>query len=294
MSYTVYESIDIRKQIEDIEGKAEELQDAIYELEDMSSSVNYINEDDSCLIDESLDFISKKIIDSVKYYLMALYNFDFENQIDWNIRIKFLNKLDEVIEQDINFWKKKESLVEELKTDDEEFSEYDCKLIASSLHINNDVKNFNNLLEIVEKSMYEFQAEINNVADGNMPKLSMAGVPIEIIAEQTQKLRQFKGKVYYLLIDEYENFMILSESENEEIKQTIDKYKIYLNPEPFVINMLYNQIPDLMNRKKLNACVEVCDRIIKIASDHSKEVVYAMKCKAECKRIIIAREQFGV
>lgn len=116
MSYTVYESIDIRKQIEDIEGKAEELQDAIYELEDMSSSVNYINEDDSCLIDESLDFISKKIIDSVKYYLMALYNFDFENQIDWNIRIKFLNKLDEVIEQDINFWKKKESLVEELKT----------------------------------------------------------------------------------------------------------------------------------------------------------------------------------
>ena len=116
MSYTVYESIDIRKQIEDIEGKAEELQDAIYELEDMSSSVNYINEDDSCLIDESLDFISKKIIDSVKYYLMALYNFDFENQIDWNIRIKFLNKLDEVIEQDINYWKKKESLVEELKT----------------------------------------------------------------------------------------------------------------------------------------------------------------------------------
>lgn len=82
----------------------------------MSSSVNYINEDDSCSIDEALDFISKKIIDSVKYYLEALYNFDFENQIDWNIRIKFLNKLDEVIEQDINFWEKKESLVEELKT----------------------------------------------------------------------------------------------------------------------------------------------------------------------------------
>lgn len=116
MSYTVYESKDIREQIEDIEGKAEELQDAIYELEDMSSSVNYINEDDSCSIDEALDFISKKIIDSVKYYLEALYNFDFENQIDWNIRIKFLNKLDEVIEQDINFWEKKESLVEELKT----------------------------------------------------------------------------------------------------------------------------------------------------------------------------------
>lgn len=115
----------------------------------------------------------------------------------------------------------------QLKTDDEEFSEYDCKLIASSLHINNDVKNFNNLLEIVEKSMYEFQAEINNVADGNMPKLSMAGVPIEIIAEQTQKLRQFKGKVYYLLIDEYENFTdYQQECMNTLIKHVPESYTI--------------------------------------------------------------------
>lgn len=127
MSYIVYESKDIREQIEDIEGKAEELQDTIYELEDMSSSVNYINEDDSCSIDEALDFISRKIIDSVKYYLEALYNFDFENQIDWNIRIKFLNKLDEVIEQDINFWKKKESLVEELKTVIEKYKKQEVK-----------------------------------------------------------------------------------------------------------------------------------------------------------------------
>lgn len=117
----------------------------------------------------------------------------------------------------------------------------------------------------------------------------------ELIETHLQKAREAaENNDYEIAIDEYENFMILSESENEEIKQAIDKYKIYLNPEPFVINMLYNQIPDLMNRKKLSACVEVCDRIIKIASDHSKEVVYAMKCKAECKRIIIAREQFGV
>ena len=88
--------------------------------------------------------------------------------------------------------------------------------------------------------------------------------------------------------------MILSESDNEEIQQRVDKYKLFVNPEPFVVNVLYSQIPDLMNRKKLSACVDVCDRIMKLANDHSKEVIYAMKCKAECKRIIIAREQFGV
>lgn len=99
---------------------------------------------------------------------------------------------------------------------------------------------------------------------------------------------------YEKAIDEYENYIILSRSEHTDLQQIIDKYKIFLNPEPFVINVLYSEIPELMNRKKLNSCVDVCDRILKMATHNSKEVVYAMKCKAECKRIIIAREQFGV
>lgn len=115
MSYTVYESEDIREQIQDIEGKAEDLQNAIFDLADMSSSVNYINEDDDGPINEMLDFISKQIIDSVKYYLEALYNFDFENQIDWNIKIKFLNKLDEEIAKGVKYCENKDSLVKELK-----------------------------------------------------------------------------------------------------------------------------------------------------------------------------------
>ena len=102
------------------------------------------------------------------------------------------------------------------------------------------------------------------------------------------------NNAYEEAIDEYENYLILSESENPDIQQTIDKYKIFANPEPFVINVLYNQIADLMNRKKLNACIDVCDRIMAMGEGRSKEVIYAMKCKTECKRILIAKEQFGV
>ena len=117
----------------------------------------------------------------------------------------------------------------------------------------------------------------------------------ELIETHLQKAREAEANnEYEIAIDEYENYMILSESDNEEIQQRVDKYKLFVNPEPFVVNVLYSQIPDLMNRKKLSACVDVCDRIMKLANDHSKEVIYAMKCKAECKRIIIAREQFGV
>lgn len=117
----------------------------------------------------------------------------------------------------------------------------------------------------------------------------------EIIDSHLQSARDAEAdNDYEKAIDEYENYIILSQSEHPDLQQIIDKYKIFVNPEPFVINVLYSEIPELMNRKKLNACVDVCDRILKMATHNSKEVVYAMRCKSECKRIILAREQFGV
>lgn len=114
-----------------------------------------------------------------------------------------------------------------LKEDDEELSEHACKLIASSLHLSSKIDDFKSLLQVVEQAMFEFQAEINNVSDGNIPKLSMAGVPIDIVAQQTQNLRQFRGKVYYLLIDEYENFTdYQQECMNTLIKHVPESYTI--------------------------------------------------------------------
>lgn len=117
----------------------------------------------------------------------------------------------------------------------------------------------------------------------------------ELIDSHLQAAREAEANNdYEKAVDEYENYLILTESDSPDIKQIIDKYKIFINPEPFVVNVLYSQIPELMNRKRLKACVEVCDRIMKLSSANTKEVVYAMKCKADCKRILIAREQFGV
>ncbi|MBO4875643.1 MAG: hypothetical protein J5542_10100 [Bacteroidales bacterium] len=114
-----------------------------------------------------------------------------------------------------------------LRNDDEELSEYACNLIASSLNLSEIANDFTGLLHIIETAMYKFQADVNNVADGNMPKLSMAGVPIDIVAKQTQNLRQFKDKVYYLLIDEYENFTDdQQECINTLIKHVPDSYTI--------------------------------------------------------------------
>ena len=93
-----------------------------------------------------------------------------------------------------------------LKSDDEVLSEHACCLIATSLHLG-DVSDYKKLMNVLETAMYKFQADINNIADGNMPKLSLAGDPVKIVTEQARKLRQFCDKTFYLLIDEYENLL---------------------------------------------------------------------------------------
>lgn len=127
-----------------------------------------------------------------------------------------------------------------------------------------------------------------------LAELSAVTRDSEIIETHLQKAKEAEDTCRYeVAIDEYENYLILTDSHSDEIQQLIDKYKIFLNPEPFVVKMLYNQIPELMQSKKLHAAVEVCDRIMTMAEPHTKEMVYAMKCKVECKKVIIAREQFG-
>ncbi len=117
----------------------------------------------------------------------------------------------------------------------------------------------------------------------------------ELIEQHLQAAREAEAdNDYETAVDEYENYIILTESENPELQQLVDKYKIFIHPEPFVVNVLYSQIPELMNHKKLKACIAVCDRILRLADTHSKEAVYAIKCRTDCKRILLAREQFGV
>ena len=95
----------------------------------------------------------------------------------------------------------------QLSPEDEVLSEHACHLIATSLHLESDVYDFRHLIDNLETAMYKFQADINNIADGNMPKLSLAGDPIKIATEQARRLNQFKNKTFYLLIDEYENLL---------------------------------------------------------------------------------------
>jgi len=89
---------------------------------------------------------------------------------------------------------------------DEQLSPHACKVIANSINSKETCENLDALLELFDLEMYSFQSEINNIVDGDLPKLSMAGDPIKVVTENALNLIQFKDKIFFILLDEYENY----------------------------------------------------------------------------------------
>ena len=95
----------------------------------------------------------------------------------------------------------------EKNNNDEVLSAHACGLMATSLHIDTNINSFDALCDELESTMYAFQSDVNNVSAESIPRLSMLGDPIKLFVEQAVKLQQLKGKMFYLIIDEYENLL---------------------------------------------------------------------------------------
>ena len=91
---------------------------------------------------------------------------------------------------------------------------------SKSINIKSQCKNQDDLLSYLDLEMVEFQSQINNIGDGVLPNLSMADVPIKIITEKIIELSQFNNKIFYIILDEYENF----EDYQQQIVNTLIKH----------------------------------------------------------------------
>ncbi len=135
-----------------------------------------------------------------------------------------------------------------VRLDEAVFSEHVCTRIAKSLHLPGDINGFDDLCDSMHDALEDFQSDLNNVADGEYPKLSMCSAPIQIITEKMQELPQFSDKTIYLLIDEYENFSDWEqESMNTMIKHVNDNYtfKIGVREMGWRVKHTHNQYESL-------------------------------------------------
>lgn len=113
----------------------------------------------------------------------------------------------------------------EKNNSDEKLSQSSCELIARSLNITDRIDNQEQLLDTFNFKFVEFQTKINNPKEDIINILSMSGVPIALITEHVLSLRQFKEKIFFLLIDEYENLEDYQQRViNSLIKHTTEYY----------------------------------------------------------------------
>jgi hypothetical protein len=81
-----------------------------------------------------------------------------------------------------------------------------CNDIAASLHLPQSCS-ARELLDNLSSSRLQFESHVNNIADCHNLQLSMQGAPLDALCESLSELPQFKGKTFFFLIDEYENFL---------------------------------------------------------------------------------------
>ena len=86
-------------------------------------------------------------------------------------------------------------------------SKEELELVAHSLGIQGPVLDLRSLGTRMRMALVDFEAAVNNIADGSPPVLSMLGAPIELLMGSLKKLPQFEGKIFFFLLDEYENYL---------------------------------------------------------------------------------------
>ena len=89
----------------------------------------------------------------------------------------------------------------QIRTD---LQEDELKIVAAAFNLPSPNSNAH-LLQLLELSLTEFEAHINNVADSKGWSLSMQGAPIGLLLESVRRQDIFADKLFFFLIDEYEN-----------------------------------------------------------------------------------------
>ena len=83
----------------------------------------------------------------------------------------------------------------------------ELELVARSLGMPESVADLSTLRHKLRLALAVFEASVNNVADGAPTGLSLLGAPIDQLIGALRKLPEFEGKVFFFLIDEYENYL---------------------------------------------------------------------------------------
>ena len=182
----------------------------------------------------------------------------------------------------------------ELSPMDEDLSVRSCSIVASALCIStkeHGISSFVEFAEMLQNALLDFQVAVNNIADKQYPQLSMPGEPIKLLTEQVELLSQFNNKIFYILIDEYENlldnqqqivntlikhtpdsytFKIGVREMGWRVKYTMNRQELLNDPADYELYKIEEQFSDETDNKFREFAKDVCQKRIQEIFENSK------------------------
>ena len=139
----------------------------------------------------------------------------------------------------------------------------DLQLVARSLGITEPIPDLPALRQQIRLALVDFEATINNVVDAVPPHLSMLGAPLDHLIGTLQTLPEFEGKMFFLLIDEYENYLPYQQRlVNTLVKHAGDSYTVKVGVRQLGWKIRTTQNPDEQLMYPADyALIEVEDRL---------------------------------
>ena len=107
----------------------------------------------------------------------------------------------------------------ELHVPGEQLAPEACREVGLALNVRG-INTSKELASAVRILKTEFEASINNVADGEFPKLSLQGAPVDNLLRHMSLMPRFRNKHFFFLLDEYENF----EDYQQQVVNTLVKH----------------------------------------------------------------------
>lgn len=107
----------------------------------------------------------------------------------------------------------------EAQTSSDVLSDSTCRNLAISLNLDPAPLKAE-MRGAIQSSRLRFEAYINNVVDERPPPLSLQGAPVTFLVEELAVHGAFRGKPFFFIIDEYENFL----NQQQQVVNTLLKH----------------------------------------------------------------------
>ena len=96
---------------------------------------------------------------------------------------------------------------------------------------------------------------------------------------------------YKEALDEFENYRILTNENEERVTESIKKLNLMICPERVIVKTLIKKIDELCSIEEYESAIALCDRVNKLAVLHSQEFMWANRKKQEIRYIIFRKQE---